>query len=173
MIFFLSEDLDRRSEEEVFSGGLADFPSLDNGTNGEDDDDLSIGLPNTSFLQTRAARQIEATTATQVSDFLQRTAGDAITAAVSAAIQERLETAAPDDTDSEYEDFELLDQSELEHLEGELCLEKASGELPSKGSKQAGFFSKLLGQQWRRSLCSGGVVVEMETQVLGTGEGPD
>ncbi|XP_062849050.1 reticulophagy regulator 1 [Trichomycterus rosablanca] len=144
-----SEDLDRR-EEEVFSGGLADFPSLDNGTNGDDDEDLSIGLPNTSIPQprkTRAACAEKETAESQVMELLQRTAGDAITAAVTAAIQERLETAIPEDSDSEYEDFELLDQSELEHLEGELCLEKASGEARSKGSKQAGFFSKLLGNQ--------------------------
>ncbi|XP_036452676.1 reticulophagy regulator 1 [Colossoma macropomum] len=143
-----SEDLDRRSEEEVFSGGLPDFPSLDNGlgTNGDDDDDLSIGLP------TRGER-VEGEAAAQALGLIQRMAGDVITAAVTTAMQERLQAvgapvlaqALAEDTDSEAEDFELLDQSELEQLEGELGLEKASGEAQPKGTKQPGFFSKLLG----------------------------
>lgn len=105
-------------------------------------------------------------------------AGDVIAAAVTAAIQERIEaavgfTAADEDpgrltlpkssrllplelaeeSDSEVEDFELLDQSELEQLEGELGLgeEKAQAkeEAKAKTSKppsSAGFFSKLLGR---------------------------
>ncbi|XP_072544249.1 reticulophagy regulator 1 [Salminus brasiliensis] len=151
-----SEDLDRRSEEEAFSGGLPDFPSLDNGlgTNGEDDDDLSIGMP-TPLLQPSQPRgaHVEGEAVAQALGLVQRMAGDVITAAVTAAMQERLEAvAAPvlaqalaEDTDSEAEDFELLDQSELEQLEGELGLKKASGETQSKGAKQPGFFSKLLG----------------------------
>lgn len=100
-------------------------------------------------------------------------AGDFISAAVTAAIQERIEaavgfTATRDDTersalpdtsrllelaeesDSEVEDFELLDQSELEQLEGELGLgeEKVQTkeEAQAKGDKtaSAGFFTKLL-----------------------------
>lgn len=153
-----SEDLDRRSEEEAFSGGLPDFPSLDNGlgTNGEDDDDLSIGVP-TPLLQPSHPReaQVEGEAAVQALGLVQRMAGDVITAAVAAAMQERLEAvAAPvlaqalaEDTDSEAEDFELLDQSELEQLEGELGLEKASGEAQPREAKQPGFFSKLLGNR--------------------------
>ncbi|KAK3545883.1 hypothetical protein QTP70_016606 [Hemibagrus guttatus] len=117
-----SEDLDHRSEEEVFSSGLNDFPSVDNGTgtNG-DDEDLSIGLPTTSIPQHREARGTgvgDEAVVTQALGLLQRTAENAITAAVTAAIQERLESAIAENTDSEAEDFELLDQSELEHLEG-------------------------------------------------------
>lgn len=144
-------DLDHRSEE-VFSGGLSDFPSLDNGTgtNG-DDEDLSIGLPVTSIPRHREAQGTgvgEEDAATLALGLLQRTAESAITAAVSAAIQERLESAIADNTDSsEAEDFELLDQSELEYLEGELGLQRASGEPQSKDAKNAGFFSKLLGHQ--------------------------
>ncbi|KAL6490312.1 hypothetical protein MHYP_G00006570 [Metynnis hypsauchen] len=144
-----SEDLDRRSEEEVFSGGLPDFPSLDNGlgTNGDDDDDLSIGLPT-------QGERVEGDAAAQALGLVQRMAGDVITAAVTTAMQERLQAvgvpvlaqALAEDTDSEAEDFELLDQSELEQLEGELGLEKASGEAQPKGTKQPGFFSKLLGR---------------------------
>ncbi|KAL7876301.1 hypothetical protein AOLI_G00112640 [Acnodon oligacanthus] len=144
-----SEDLDRRSEEEVFSGGLPDFPSLDNGlgTNGDDDDDLSIGLPTQGEC-------VEGEAAAQALGLVQRMAGEVITAAVTTAMQERLlavgvpvlAQALAEDTDSEAEDFELLDQSELEQLEGELGLEKASGEAQPKGTKQPGFFSKLLGR---------------------------
>ncbi|MEQ2226052.1 hypothetical protein ILYODFUR_023714 [Ilyodon furcidens] len=100
-------------------------------------------------------------------------AGDVITAAVTAAIQERIEAAVgfialsedpersrpPDstpmlelteDSDSEVEDFELLDQSELEQLEGELGLveekTKPKEKEDAKTDKPAssGFFSKLL-----------------------------
>ncbi|KAF7706135.1 reticulophagy regulator 1 isoform X1 [Silurus meridionalis] len=146
-----SEDLDHRSEEEVFSGGLTDFPSLDNGvgTNG-DDEDLSIGLPITYISQQRDAQGTavrDEAAVSQALGLLQRTAENAITAAVTAAIQERLESAIAENTDSEAEDFELLDQSELEHLEGELKLEKGSGEPRSKDAKNTGFFSKLLGNQ--------------------------
>lgn len=135
----------------MFSGGLTDFPSLDNGagTNG-DDEDLSIGLPTTSIPLHRQAqgKGIEDSAAmTQALGLLQRTAESAITAAVTAAIQERLESAISDDTDSEAEDFELLDQSELENLEGELGLQRASGEPQSKDAKSSVFFSRLLGHQ--------------------------
>ncbi|XP_053360983.1 reticulophagy regulator 1 [Clarias gariepinus] len=145
-----SEDLDRRSEEEVFSG-LTEFPSLDNGagTNG-DDEDLSIGLPTTSIPQHREARGTgvgDEAAVTQALGLLQRTAENAIKDAVTAAIQERLESAIADNTDSEAEDFELLDESELEHMEGELGLERKSGEPQSKDTKNPGFFSKLLGHQ--------------------------
>lgn len=100
-------------------------------------------------------------------------AGDVIAAAVTAAIQERIEaavgfTALSEDTqrsrvpestrllelaeesDSEVEDFELLDQSELEQLEGELGLGEvkapATEEAPAQSDQPApsGFFSKLL-----------------------------
>ena len=37
-------DLDRPSEE-VFSRDLSDFPSLENGTGTNDEDELSLGLP--------------------------------------------------------------------------------------------------------------------------------
>uniref|UniRef100_A0A4W4DPS8 RETREG1-3/ARL6IP-like N-terminal reticulon-homology domain-containing protein n=1 Tax=Electrophorus electricus TaxID=8005 RepID=A0A4W4DPS8_ELEEL len=153
-----SEELDRRSEEEVFSGGLPDFPSLDNGlgTNGDDDDDLSIGLPG-PLLHTGEAQRgahTEGYMVAQALGLVQRTAGDVIAAAVASAVQEHLEAsaapalaralAAAADTDSEAEEFELLDQAELEQLGGEMGLEKADNEAQPEGSKPAGFFSKLL-----------------------------
>ncbi|XP_020510358.2 reticulophagy regulator 1 [Labrus bergylta] len=174
-----SEDLDR---EEAFTGGLPEFPSLDNGatTNGEDDDDLSIGLPlpphqpqkPTKSTHTPDPRRDQPVDALEL---VNQMAGDAIAAAVTAAIQERIEAAVgftafsdfgrsglPDSTrllelaeesDSEVEDFELLDQSELEQLEGELGL----GEVKTRAKEEAGdrsdkptssgFFSKLLRRQ--------------------------
>lgn len=91
-------------------------------------------------------------------------AGDAITAAVTAAMQEKIEAAvsftAPgngqersvlpqssrlteldEESESEVEDFELLDQSELEQLEGELGL---GAEEKRDKPASSGFLSKLL-----------------------------
>ncbi|XP_067309685.1 reticulophagy regulator 1 [Pseudorasbora parva] len=153
-----SEDSDPRSDEEVFTGGLPEFPSLDNGlvTNGEDDEDLSIGMPTPPAHQSRIrSTQPEEEPAVQALEIVQRLAGDVISAAVTAAMQERLEAAiAPalvqaldEESDSEAEDFELLDQSELEQLEGELGLDRASHADPSKPSKpSSGLLSKLLGR---------------------------
>lgn len=180
-----SDDLDRPSDqEEVFSGGLQDFPSLDNGlgANGDDDEDLSIGLPSPAPTKPKHKHSHQgraALTAQQAPDptlqLVERMAGDVITAAVTAAIQERLEAtisatvdaacpsfssssssstppaalaqALAEDSDSEAEDFELLDQAELEQLEGELGLERAGGRgAQPRASRPSGFFSKLLGR---------------------------
>uniref|UniRef100_A0A8C1MAS6 Reticulophagy regulator 1 n=1 Tax=Cyprinus carpio TaxID=7962 RepID=A0A8C1MAS6_CYPCA len=152
-----SEDSDRRSDEEVFTGGLPEFPSLDNGlgTNGDDDEDLSIGMPTLPAHPSRVgSTQSDEEPAAQALEVVQRLAGDMITAAVTAAMQERLEAvvapalvqALAEESDSEAEDFELLDQSELEQLEGELGLDRASRAVTSKPSKpSSGFLSKLLG----------------------------
>lgn len=95
-------------------------------------------------------------------------AGDVITATVAAAIQEKIDAAVSLvaasqsqgsrpaasssllelESDSDVEDFELLDQSELERLEGELGLEggAAQAEVQAPGDKpqSSGFLSKLL-----------------------------
>uniref|UniRef100_A0A8K9V1M3 Reticulophagy regulator 1 n=1 Tax=Oncorhynchus mykiss TaxID=8022 RepID=A0A8K9V1M3_ONCMY len=176
-----SDDLDR---EELFIGGLPEFPSLDNGTNGEDDDDLSIGLP-TPPSQPQHSRAkggsvppLQGDPSTQAMEFVHKMAGNVIAAAATAVIQERLEAAIgntiPTDphprsllfpnpttllpldlaeessSDSDVEEFELLDQSELEQLEGELGL-GASAAVAAKEPKKSlssssGFFSKLLGR---------------------------
>ncbi|KAG1969757.1 reticulophagy regulator 1 [Pimephales promelas] len=153
-----SEDSDPRSDEEVFAGGLPEFPSMDNGvvTNGEDDEDLSIGMPTPPAHPSRVgSTQSEEEPVVQALEVVQRLAGEVITAAVTAAMQERLEAAvAPalvqaleEESDSEAEDFELLDQSELEQLEGELGLDQASRADPSKPSQpSSGLLSKLLGR---------------------------
>ncbi|XP_054480465.1 reticulophagy regulator 1 [Anoplopoma fimbria] len=171
-----SEDLDR---EEAFTGGLPEFPSLDNGTttNGDEDDDFSLGLPSPPpqlLLKSKHTPSPHKDLPTDKAlELVNQMAGDFIAAAVTAAMQERIEAAIgltapssdsersrlPDTTrllelaeesDSEVEDFELLDQSELEQLEGELGLgeEKvqATEEDQSTSDKPAspGFFSQLL-----------------------------
>ncbi|KAM9718987.1 LOW QUALITY PROTEIN: reticulophagy regulator 1 [Menidia menidia] len=165
-----SEDLDR---EELFSGGLPEFPSLDNGEEDEDEDgeeDLNLGLaamapppPNPPPPPGRRGPPPPEALA-----LIDQMAGAAIAAAVGAAIRERVEgmtmagggaggtmamaagggggtmamaavgggvdgdggVRLPEmdsDSDSEAEDFELLDQSELEQLEGELGLGGGGG----------------------------------------------
>ncbi len=165
----------------MFTGGLPEFPSLDNGatTNGDDEDDLSLGLPSPppQPQQPIKSKHIASPYKDQPTDtaleLVNQMAGDVIAAAVTAAIQERIEAAVglttlskdseqsrlpestrllelADESDSEVEDFELLDQSELEQLEGELGLgeeeAQAKEEAQTKSDKSAssGFFSKLL-----------------------------
>lgn len=158
------------SREEAFTGGLPEFPSLDNGTttNGDDDDDLSLGLPLPQPQQPVKSKR--APPPENAVELVSQMAGDVIAAAVTAAMQERIEAAIgftpsedlrrsrleessrllemAEESDSEAEDFELLDQSELEQLEGELGLgeEKAreAGQEKSESSASPGFFSKLL-----------------------------
>ncbi|KAM9323432.1 reticulophagy regulator 1 [Pholidichthys leucotaenia] len=172
-----SEDLDR---EEVFTGGLPEFPSLDNGatTNGDDDDDLSLGLPSPHLQPQCPNKSKQGPIPPQRDEPVDKTlelvnqmTGEVIAAAVTAVIQERIEAAVgfmvpsedheqmrlqepsrllelAEESDSEVEDFELLDQSELEQLEGGLGLrekktkdqEKVQTDKPSS----PGFFSKLL-----------------------------
>uniref|UniRef100_A0A8P4KSF3 Reticulophagy regulator 1 n=1 Tax=Dicentrarchus labrax TaxID=13489 RepID=A0A8P4KSF3_DICLA len=171
-----SEDLDR---EEAFTGGLPEFPSLDNGatTNGDDDDDLSLGLPSPQPQPQKSIKSKHTPSlykdqpTDKALELVNQMAGDVIAAAVTAAIQERIEAAVgltalsedlersrlpessrllelAEESDSEVEDFELLDQSELEQLEGELGLgEKkvqAKEEAKSDQPASSGFFSKLL-----------------------------
>uniref|UniRef100_A0A3Q4FYZ8 Reticulophagy regulator 1 n=1 Tax=Neolamprologus brichardi TaxID=32507 RepID=A0A3Q4FYZ8_NEOBR len=121
-----SEDFDR---EEPFIGGLPEFPSLDNGvtTNGDDDDDLSLGL-----------ERIEAAVSFMTPTEDPKRAG----LTESSRLLELTE-----ESDSEVEDFELLDQSELEQLEGELGLgekAKAKEEVQTDNPASSGFLSKLL-----------------------------
>ncbi|TRY97659.1 hypothetical protein DNTS_035475, partial [Danionella cerebrum] len=143
-----SDDSDRRSDEEVFTGGLPEFPSLDNSLrmNRENDEAMISAIPLAGVLLSRAS-VVEPPV--QALEDVQKLAGDLITAAVTTALQEHLEAenapalvqALAEDSDSEPEDFELLDQSELEQMEGELGLDQGKSSKPSPG-----FLSKLLGR---------------------------
>ncbi|KAG5842102.1 hypothetical protein ANANG_G00174100 [Anguilla anguilla] len=154
-----SEDLDpHNGQDEAFASRLPEFPSVENGTwTNSDDDDLSLGLQAPPPMgSTRPQQQAPGSLAMELMD---RMAGDVIVAAVTAAIQEQLEPrpAGPrptgshqpldftEDSDSEAEGFELLDQSELEQLQGELGLERVAQEAPPKPSKPS-LFSRLLGR---------------------------
>lgn len=159
----------------MFTSGLPEFPSLDNGatTNG-DDDDLSLGLPTPPPQPQQPIRSKHTPSphrdqpTDKALELVNQMAGDVIAAAVSAAIQERIEAAVglaadrsarpestrllelAEDSDSEVEDFELLDQSELEQLEGELGLggEKVQAtegaQIQEDKPASSGFLSKLL-----------------------------
>ncbi|KAI1902049.1 hypothetical protein AGOR_G00040720 [Albula goreensis] len=157
-----SEDLDLpNDQEEPFRGAYPDFPSVDSGTgtNGEEDDSsLDLPAPPPPRPSGSSSPEQEAPRCAAM-ELVDRMAGDVIAAAVSAAIQEQLEARPPSprttptqqpqdftkDSDSEAEDFELLDQSELEQLEGELGLERAAQQASPKPSKPS-FFSRLLGR---------------------------
>ncbi|KAK2822808.1 hypothetical protein Q5P01_022873 [Channa striata] len=170
-----SDDLDR---EEAFTGGLPEFPSLENGTttNGDDDDDLSLGLPLPPPQLQQPIKSQHPLPPHKALELVNQMAGDVIASVVTAAIQERIEAAVgftalseglersrlrdstrllelAEESDSEVEDFELLDQSELEQLEGELGLgeektqRKEEAEEKSDKSAPSGFFSKLYRRQ--------------------------
>lgn len=83
-------------------------------------------------------------------------AGDVLTAAMTAAIKDQLEgaqqaraQAAPtigEDTDTEDgDDFELLDQAELDQIESELGLTQDQDAEAQHSKKSTGFLSNLLG----------------------------
>ncbi|XP_004644800.1 reticulophagy regulator 1 isoform X1 [Octodon degus] len=156
-----SDDLDRPSEE-VFSRDLPDFPSIENGMGTNDEDELSLGLPaEPKRRQDRVdgghaasgQKPPAAGLALPLGGQLVRSlAGEVISAAVSAAVADQLgalAAAAPgagDDTDSEEgDDFELLDQSELDQIESELGLTQDQDTEGQRGQKPAGFLSNLLG----------------------------
>lgn len=117
------------------------------------------------FKNTPAPHQDQPTN--RALELFTQVAGEVITAAVTVAIQEKIDAAVglvrvgevsevpgpprlpelAEESDSEVEDFELLDQSELERLEGELGL--GGGAAQTKEAVQApaessGFLSKLL-----------------------------
>nr|XP_012614006.1 reticulophagy receptor FAM134B isoform X1 [Microcebus murinus] len=164
-----SDDLDRPSEE-VFSRDLSDFPSLENGMGTNDEDELSLGLPTElkrkkeqldsghrpSKERQSAAGLILPLNSDQTFNLMSNLAGNVITAAVTAAIKDQLggvqqaiSEAAPspgEDTDTEEgDDFELLDQSELDQIESELGLTQDQEAETQQNKKSSGFLSNLLG----------------------------
>lgn len=146
----LTEDSEELDKEE-FTSHLPEFPSVGNGnsTNGDEEDDL--------YLPVYTPEQ---PITSQHTDGLSEL-GNQLVAAV---IQERIEaalgltdsglqlpqcTGVLEESDSDMEDFELLDQSELEQFETELGLVQEKVEEQNKGHKQTavGFLSKLLRRQ--------------------------
>ncbi|KAF4792646.1 family with sequence similarity 134 member B [Turdus rufiventris] len=170
-----SDDFDRPSDhEEAFARDLLEFPSLENGAGTNDDDDSSIGLPvqqkrrkeQTDVKADHTSRQSKERPSTaglslpltndQTFNLMSGIAGNVITAAVSAAIKDQLQSlqqapsqAAPslsEETDTEEaDDFELLDQSELEQIEKELGLSQGQEAESQEKKKSSGFLSNLLG----------------------------
>uniref|UniRef100_A0A8B9T4Y7 Reticulophagy regulator 1 n=1 Tax=Anas platyrhynchos TaxID=8839 RepID=A0A8B9T4Y7_ANAPL len=160
-----SEDFDRPSDhEEAFARDLAEFPSLENGAGTNDDDDSSI--EQTYFKVDHSSRQSKERPSTaglslpltsdQTFNLMSGIAGDVIAAAVSAAIKDQLQSvqqasshAVPslsEETDTEEaDDFELLDQSELEQIEKELGLSQGQEAESQEKKKSSGFLSNLLG----------------------------
>ncbi|XP_053448857.1 reticulophagy regulator 1 isoform X2 [Nycticebus coucang] len=164
-----SDDLDRPSEE-VFSRDLSDFPSLENGTGTNDEDELSLGLPTElrgkkeqldsghkpSKEKQSAAGLTLPLNSDQTFHLMSNLAGNVITAAMTTAIKDQLggvqralSQAAPspgEDTDTEEgDDFELLDQSELDQIESELGLTQDQEAEAQQNKKSSGFLSNLLG----------------------------
>lgn len=160
-----SDDLDRPSDhEEAFTRGLTEFPSPENGSP-SNDEDSSIGLPAIPKKKHKDSQKphAEKSSASALSlllgseqpcNLVSGVASEVITAAVSAAITDQLQsvflssqTPAPtstEDTDTEEaDDFELLDQSELEDIEEEVGY-SSSQESESK-KPSSGFLSSLLG----------------------------
>ncbi|XP_063307913.1 reticulophagy regulator 1 isoform X1 [Pelobates fuscus] len=161
-----SDDFDRKSDQdEMFSKDMAEFPSLENGS-GSNDDDLSIGLPSKpkskaeKTSRTSKEKYSAAALSLLLSDeqpfhLVSGVAKEAVTAAVSALITDQLQSAllsqppqvasSSEDTDNEEaDDFELLDQSELEDIESEL--EHTPDQDPVGKKPSSGFLSSLLGR---------------------------
>ncbi|KAM9234605.1 LOW QUALITY PROTEIN: reticulophagy regulator 1-like [Dugong dugon] len=165
-----SDDLDRPSEQEAFSLELSEFPSLGIGMGTNDEDELSIGLPvelkrekeqldggyRPSKEKQSAAGLTLPLNSDQAFHLMSNLAGNVITAAVTAAIkdqsegvQQALSQTAPslgEDTDTEEDDdFELLDQAELDQIESELGLTQDQEAEAQQSKKSSGFLSNLLG----------------------------
>uniref|UniRef100_A0A8C6ZMB6 Reticulophagy regulator 1 n=1 Tax=Nothoprocta perdicaria TaxID=30464 RepID=A0A8C6ZMB6_NOTPE len=126
-----SEDFDRPSDhEEAFARDLAEFPSLENGAGTNDDDDSSIGIP---IQQKRKKEQ----TCLKIDPSSRQGKERPSTAGLSLLSEE---------TDTEEgDDFELLDQSELEQIEKELGLSQGQEAESQEKKKPSGFLSNLLG----------------------------
>lgn len=161
-----SIDFDRH--EEAFAKDPAEFPSVENGAGTNDDDDSSIGIPvrqerkkdhlsTTSDCRNRQDKEGHSAAGLSlplISDpafsLVRAVAGDVVTSVVSAAVRDQLQSVQGDpnlseETDTEEgDDFELLDQSELEQIESELGLTKGQEAEPQE-KKSLGFLSNLLG----------------------------
>ncbi|XP_032075609.1 reticulophagy regulator 1 isoform X2 [Thamnophis elegans] len=161
-------DFDRPSDhEEAFAKDLAEFPSVENGTE-TNDDDSSIGLPvrhkrkkahppsslDQYYKQDKEGLSAAGLPLSLVNDqafsLVTAIAGDVVTSVVSAAVREQLQSVPEIPSEEaeaeEGDDFELLDQSELEHMESELPMPTKSPKAePQEKKKSSGFLSNLLG----------------------------
>lgn len=161
----------------MFTPSFPEFPSLDNGTttNGDEDDEHGFSFAS-SAPQPEEPKAFNNTAAPpgeqpahRALELVTQRAADLVTATVTAAIQGQIEAAVglataghaevaklpescrllelAEESDSDVEDFELLDQSELERLEGELGLGAGPAQAPEAVPAPAGssgFLSKLL-----------------------------
>ncbi|XP_073425538.1 reticulophagy regulator 1 isoform X4 [Dendrobates tinctorius] len=153
-------DLDRPSEEELFSRDLTEFPSPENGS-GSNDEDSSIGIPSTLKRKHDKSHKTsdEKCSAKVLSvllgneqpyNLVTSMVGEAITAAITDQFQSAMlcpQPPAPSITEDigieEADDFELLDQSELDDIDDEMghsSSQESEGKKPSSG-----FLSSLLG----------------------------
>ncbi|XP_062986318.1 reticulophagy regulator 1 isoform X2 [Elgaria multicarinata webbii] len=165
-----SDDFDRPSDhEEAFVRDLTEFPSVENVAGTNDEDDSSIGLPvqqdrkkdhllTSSNQGSKEAKEGHSAAGLslplmndQAFNLVRAIAGDVVTSVVSAAVRDQLQSIQADpnlneETDTEEgDDFELLDQSELEQMESELELTKGQDAEPQEKKKSSGFLSNLLG----------------------------
>ncbi|XP_067857988.1 reticulophagy regulator 1 [Heptranchias perlo] len=169
-----SDDLDRPSDhEEAFARDLPEFPSIDNKGTIDDDDDSSIGIPTPPIptLESNEAGSYQEGIHTgaavaglslnlsneQSFNLISTMASDVIAAAVSSAVKGQLQaieanlTTPPqlnssEETDTEEaDDFELLDESELEQIESELGLDQGQAASQQAKDGKSGFLSNLLG----------------------------
>ncbi|XP_048363575.1 reticulophagy regulator 1 isoform X2 [Sphaerodactylus townsendi] len=165
-----SDEFDRTSDhEEVFAKELSEFPSVENGARtNEEEEDSSLGMPlqrggkkdhHPALPSQRTRQEKEGLSAAGLSlpllnnqafHLVQAMATDVVTSAVTAAVRDQLRSiqAGPslnEETDSEEgDDFELLDQSELEQIGSELGLTKGQEAEPQE-KKFSSFLSNLLG----------------------------
>ncbi|XP_077315579.1 reticulophagy regulator 3 isoform X2 [Lithobates pipiens] len=145
IIFLTNKDLDRHSDpEESFARDLPDFPSINPETVGiDDEDDTSIGLPLSASQHHMCSGQLYeeqesleseiplAFGAQQIKDNLSNLVTRGMIQMALAGVTQQasgfLETTRPKtyqrnsssemDTDAEADDFELLDQSELNQMD--------------------------------------------------------
>lgn len=172
VFFFFPLELDRHSDpEESFAQDLPDFPSINpDATLMEDDDDPSLGLPSLASVSVSGTRASTSSALLDLdsdqddldtdlslnvtSDFTGDLAGilasNMIQAALSGAVQaprgyrKQSSSELDLDPDQDHDDFELLDQSELNQMDPL----GGSGVRGSSQNRTAGssFLSNLLGK---------------------------
>ncbi|XP_059509771.1 reticulophagy regulator 1 [Stegostoma tigrinum] len=168
-----SDDLDRPSDpEEAFTRDLPEFPLVDyKGTTDGDDSSIGITTPPVPSLEPNEVDSYQEGIQTGIAvaglplnlpnertfNLISTMASDVIATAVSSAIKGQFQafetnlTMPPqlnssEDTDTEEaDDFELLDESELEQIESELGLDQGQTTNQQAKDGKSGFLSNLLG----------------------------